>query len=334
MQRLFILFCIIAYFFDWLDMEEFIFFYIISLCLPTIILGLILFKRKQFLLSKPGSVFNKALVKEMFSIAFYGIIGGFGSLVIFQVDSILVNKYLGLGLTGIYATNFYFGSLILIASRTLLKISTTIISDSWKVNNLDNIFSVYKKSSINQAVVSIFLFVLLWINIENVYHILPPKFEVGKWVIFFIGITNVIDMSTGANSLIIQTSRYYKVNTLFILIWLISLIITNIIFIPIMGITGAALGTMISSVFTNLLRFIFLKYKFNMQPFDYKILLLMAVGIVVYLAGHFIPEQANFIVDMFIRTAVSTIIFVLLILKLKISEEISNEFFRIFRIGF
>jgi O-antigen/teichoic acid export membrane protein len=325
-QRIFILLSIIVYFFDLISVKQFVYAYTISLSLPTLILYLLLVKRKHFLLSKPSHLFTKPMIKDMIDLSFFGIIGGFGSMAIFQVDSILINKYLGLGPTGIYATNFYFGSLILISSRTLLRISATVISESWKRNDLINIADVYKKSAINQAVISLILFVLLWLNIENIYHILPEKFAIGKWVIFYIGLANVIEMSTGANSMIIQTSKYYRVNTVFIFIWLGLLILTNILLIPVYGITGAAIGTLFSNAFTNLLRFGFLRIKFNMQPFGYKSLTLLLIGAGSYLAAAYIPRLNNFIFDIIVRSGVCIVLFVFLVIRLKISEEINKEY--------
>jgi O-antigen/teichoic acid export membrane protein len=325
-QRIFILLSIVVYFFDLISISQFVFAYVISLSLPTIILYFLLVKRKHFILSKPSQLFTKPMIKEMIDLSFFGIVGGFGSMAIFQVDSILINKYLGLGFTGIYATNFYFGSLILISSRTLQKISATVISESWKSNDLINISEVYKKSVINQAVISVILFALLWVNIDNIYNILPEKFEIGKWVIFFIGLANVIEMSTGVNSMIIQTSKYYRVNTIFIFIWLGLLIVTNILLIPRYGITGAAIGTLFSNAFTNLLRFGFLKIRFNMQPFDYKILLLIFIGVLSYFSAAYIPKMGHFIIDIIIRSSVCLILFVFLVIRLKISEEINKEY--------
>ena len=325
-QRVFILLSIIAYFFQWVSLKQFVIIYTISLSLPAILMIILLISRKQILFTIPTRIFTRSMIKEILNLCFYGIIGGFASMAIFQVDSILVNKYLGLGMTGIYATNFYFGSLILISSRTLIKISVTVVSESWKNNDLSNIFSVYKKSAVNQSIVSVLLFVLIWVNIDSIYHILPEKFAAGKWVIFFVGLSNVVEMSTGVNRMIIQTSKYFRVNTLFIFIWLGLLIITNILLIPPLGITGAAIGTLFSNAVTNLLRFGFLKIRYNMQPFDYKIVLVLVFGGIAYFAGFLLPSLPHFIPDIILKSSVSLAVFIALVIKINISEEINTEF--------
>lgn len=333
-QRLFIFCFILLYVFDLIDIRTFILLYIISLCLPAVLLLIILIIKKEFRIKKPGNLFNHEMRREILNLCMHGILIGLGATVLMQVDSILVNKYLGLAQTGIYATAFFFGTIILIPSRPLVKIASTILADSWKSGNLDNIVMIYRKSCINQALVSILLFILLWVNIDNVFHILPAEFVAGKWVIFLIGLTNVIEMSTGINSMIIQTSESYRINTLIIFIFLLLLIVSNILLIPVLGLTGAGLSALISTLIANFIRFYFLKWKFKMQPFDQKIVLIIGFGGLSYLAGLLIPVFNNFIYDLVLRSFVTALFYVLFILKFRISEDLNKEVNRILRINF
>ncbi len=333
-QRLLILTSLVVYFMDLVGLRGFVVMYVVSLSLPTLIILIITVRRGYFLLSRPDSVFSKALVREIISLSFYGILLGFGGVAILQIDSILVNKFMGLASTGIYATTFYFGILILIPSRPLIKIATTVLADSWKENNLENISLIYKKSSLNQAVISVLLFIGLWINIDNIFHILPEEYEAGKWVILFVGLTNVVEMSTGINNVILQTSVYYKLNTLFMFISLVLLVGFNIILIPVLGITGAAVATLISTSITNLIRFVFLKSRFNMQPFDGRMLGLLIIGVITFLVGHFIPVFDNFVIDILVRSSITGIFFIALVLIFKISEEINEGYIQLIKSRF
>lgn len=141
----------------------------------------------------------------------------------------------------------------------------------------------------------------------------------------FLGLANVIEMATGINMMIIQTSESYKINTYITFIFLVVLIISNVILIQMFGITGAALGTLISYIFSNFLRFLFLKVKYNMQPFDHRILLVAGIGAIAFFIGWLVPDFNNFIVDIMVRSFVTGIIFLILTLKLKISEDINRE---------
>ena len=86
--------------------------------------------------------------------------------------------------TGVYTIAFYFGTLVVIPSRPLLKISGTLIADAWKDNDLKKINNIYYKSCINQFIIGGFLFLGIWANIDNILTILGPDYQQSKWVIF------------------------------------------------------------------------------------------------------------------------------------------------------
>jgi O-antigen/teichoic acid export membrane protein len=330
-QRILILGVIISFYFDLFSFDLFVLLYITALSLPTIILIVILFLQGEFKIELPKKHIFISYKKEILDLCLYGILIGFGSVAIVQIDSILVNKFLGLSLTGIYATNFFFAAIILIPSRPLIKISTTILAEAWKRKDLKEIQLIYVKSSINQSVVGVLLFIGLWINIENIYFIIPAEFEVGKWVIFFVGLSNVMEMFTGINSIIIQTSPYYKINAAITFIFLLLIVALNLIFIPILGITGAGIASFISVLVTNFVRYIYLKFKFGLSPFHPKILVVFSAGIITYLICYFITPLNSFILDILIRSLVGGFIFILIIIVFKVSDEINSIFYSILR---
>jgi O-antigen/teichoic acid export membrane protein len=323
-QRLLILISIILYYFNILNLNAFVIAYVISFLLPTIIILSILFYRKEIAFKFNKEAFPKSMLKEMGIVSFFGFIGGLGGLAIVHIDSLLVNRFLGIGMTGIYATTFYFGTLVLIPSRPLIKISTPILADSWKSGDLDNIKLVYRKSCLNQTLIAILIFTGIWVNIDNIFKILPEEFEAGKYVIFFIGLANVFEMLSGVGGMIIGTSKYYRLNSIFVFIFLIFLVGLNIIFIPIFGLTGAAFATFLARFIYTLLRFIFLYRKFRMQPYNYKFILLVLVGLISYLAGYFLPELDNYLLDILIRSSIVLLLFGILILLLRISEDVNS----------
>jgi len=330
-QRIFILAVVGLYFLDLIDFNQFVLFYTIALSLPTLILFVIIMLKGEFRVHLPKKAIFQEYKKEIFDICLYGILIGFGGVAIIQIDSILVNKFLGLSLTGIYATNFFFATIILIPSRPLIKIATTILAEAWKRNDIKEIQVIYSKSSINQALIGVLLFIGLWVNIENIYFIVPKEFEVGKWVIFFVGLANVFDMFTGINSVIIQTSQYFRVNAIITLAFLILIVVFNLLFIPVFGITGAGVAALLSVVVTNLLRYFYLKIKFGLVLFHKSLLVIVLAAVVAYFLAFLIPRFDSFIVDIVIRSSVCGLIFMVIIIAMKVSEEINSVFFSILR---
>jgi len=244
----------------------------------------------------------------------------------------MVNKMIGLSATGIYTVCFFFGIIVSLPSRAILKITNIVTADAWKNNDLDNIRNIYEKSCMILFIIGLIMFLGLWTNINNVFHILKPEYLPGKWVIFFIGLGSLIDMSTGANSSILGSSRYYKVQTVFLLVLVVSLVLTNLLLIPTFGITGAAIGGAVSLTILNLLRFLFLYYKYGLQPFNLKFVMVGAIGIGAYLITMLLPVLPNFILDIFVRSTILSVLFCLPVYLLKISPDINEKADEVLRI--
>src|SRR5690606_10898250 len=116
--------------------------------------------------------------------------------------------------------------------------------------------SVYRKSCINQLLIGLLLFIGIWANIDNIFKMLPAGFEVGKYVILFISLGYLIEMSTGLNGVILSTSKYYKYDSYFFIALIFITITSNYFLIPIWGITGSAIASALTLLFFNLFRFL------------------------------------------------------------------------------
>jgi len=155
-------------------------------------------------------------------------------------------------------------------------------------------------------------------------HILKPEYHSGKWVIFFIGLGCLMDMATGANSSIMGTSRYYKIQSYLLLILVVILIAFNLILIPLYGITGAAISSAAALGFLNLFRFLFLYFKFGLQPYNSRFFSVILLGAAAYFLARVIPVHFHYIIDILIRSSVFTALFLLPVYFLGISSDLNK----------
>lgn len=325
LQRLLIVFAILLYVLHFLNFKDFVLAYVIALSLPTLILVILVLNDRQLSFKRVKGFVTPELKRSMISVSLFGIIAMFSSSVILSVDRIMIERMVGLSEVGIYSIAFFFGVVITMPSRSLAKISSTVVAEAWKTNDLNTVKDVYYKSCLNQMIFSALLLVGIWANIDNVFHILPDKYIVGKFVILWVCIGSFIDMSTGVNTMIISTSKYYKAQSLFMAIFVFIVILTNYIFIPIYGITGAGIANAISLFIFNLMRWLFLWNKYYFQPFNYRYLLILLFAAIAYVPGYYMPEMKSFIVDIIIRSGIIFIVFNLLIYFSKVSEDINNR---------
>lgn len=323
LQRILIFGAVALYAFKLLTLGQLIMTYAAAVSLKSIIILICLLFRGEVSLRPDLSFIDKDLRKEIAGVALFSIIGGMGSLIIFNIDKIIVNQMLNLANTGIYTIAFYFGTLVVIPSRPLLKISGTLIADAWAQNDLDRIRDIYYKSCINQFIIGGFLFLGIWANIDNILTILGEDYLQSKWVIFFIGLGYLFDMLTGANIQVIAFSKYYKVSLLFMVILIVVVILLLYLFIKPWGITGAAIAIAGALLMNNLMRYLFLYYRCKLQPFNARFLLVAAFFTGVYFLLELLPQQP-LIPDILIRGTVISLLTGLFVLKVPVSDDIKE----------
>jgi len=306
------------------NFNSFIVLFALINCLPTLLIVIFLIYKKEFSIKINLSFVSKDLKKELIHVSLFGIIASFSGILVINIDSIMISTLIGMNAAGVYATIFYFAFVITIPYRSMERITASVISEFWNKNNMSGIFEIYKKSCINQAVVALFLFVMIWGNEHNIFRFLPPEFSAGRYVILFLGIGNFINMASGVNNSIIGTSNFYRFQTYVQIILIILLILTNYIFIPIWGITGAAIASFLSMFILNFLKYIFILYKFKMQPFDIKIIYVILLGIGLIIINYLLPILKNLYIDGVYRISILGILFIYISYKINLSNDLNS----------
>jgi O-antigen/teichoic acid export membrane protein len=322
-QRALIFIVVVLYIFNIISLPQLIIGYAVAVSFKTLIIFIFLAIRGEISLRPNFDVITPTLRKEMINVALFSIIGGLGSMIVFSIDKIVIAELLDLSNTGVYTIAFFFGTMVVIPSRPLLKISGTLIADAWAKNDIPQIKNIYYKSCITQFVIGGFLFLGIWANIDNILVILGPDYIQSKWVIFFIGIGYLFDMMTGANGLVIGLSKYYRVSLWFILVLVVLVVIFLYTLIPTWGITGAAISIALALFLNNLMRYFFLLRKYQMQPFNYKFIIVALFYLGLYLCLRLIPQQ-GLILDILLRGSTITIATGLFVLFVPISEDIRS----------
>lgn len=324
-QRLIIIAAVVVYYFGYVNFSAFVWLYVVAHAFPAVFLALSLAVQGRLHLKPDLSFIDKSLKKEMFGVGFFGILASFSGILVRSIDVIMVNEFLGLSLTGIYTISFFFGTLILIPMRTMAKIGSVVIADAWKRNDKKTISEVYTRSSLTLTVAGLLFFIGIWGNIENVFHLVGEEYRPGRYVIFFISLANLLDVYLGISTQIIVNSRYYRWLTYFLVILSALIIITNILLIPVYGIVGAALASFISKLIFNLLKYGFIFRRFGLQPFTSKHLVVTALAALAWYISTWIPAFSNYIVDIIVRSAALTVLFLTPVYYFKISDNVNER---------
>ncbi len=304
--------------------ELFLNIYFILFSLPALILIIALTRLKQFNLKPNLRFINRDLGRNIAGVGFFGLISGMGTMGISNIDKIMINHFIDLEATGIYSIAFLFGTIVVMPSRPLNKIASTIIAEAWKNNDIQTIKTIYTKSSLNQFIFAGGIFLFMWLNVDFILQLIGEEYMAGRWVILFISLSGVVAMATGLNGIIVTSSKYYRYQSLFVLILLITVVGSNIIFIPLWGITGAAVASLIATILFNLARVIFIYVKFKMLPFNRKFLIIVAAIIITLLAGYILRDISNVVLRILFISISILVLYLFPILFLKLSVDINS----------
>lgn len=296
-------------------------------------LGYIKFELKSLFLNINLSFVKKPIFKEIYLYGFWIFIAGTAATTLPHIEKFFLpaNKG-GLEPTSIFAIALNIALVISIPRNAVAAISEPLIAESWSQNNLKNIEDIYTKSSLNLLIIGIFLFLGIWCNIDSIFNIIPNTniYVKGKIVVLIVGFYCLVDMATGLNSELIRHSAYYKFDFYFFLIRFFFLTIANIYLIPIYSYEGAAWAMLFSGIFYNVLKYIFILIKFNIQPFKLQTMYVLILGFITYLATLFIPYFGDNLLFNLLNIAIKSVLIIFIfaggIIYFKLSDEVDKIF--------
>lgn len=272
------------------------------------------------------NLIDRSLVKRIAMYSLFIMIGSGSANIVLNIDQVMITSALGLESNGVYSTVFYFAVMIELSRRVIVQITTPLIADSLENQDLPAIEKLYKQTSINQMVVGGLFFIGLVCNLDNIFALMSKGevFAAGKYVVYFIGLSKVIEMAFANSSPIIAMSKYYKFNVVTIAILAILMICLNLVLIPQYGISGAAFASMLALFIFGIIKMVFIKMKFGFTPFTWKNGLLLVIGISVLVIGFTVPVFGSPLVDLALRSIIIATLYCGAVYFFKISKEIND----------
>jgi len=322
-QRFLVLIVFVLFLLGYLSFTTNVYLYVLAYSLPSVFMLVILLGKGDYSLIPDFKFLRKPLLKKIGHVGLFGIFSSLSGILVINIDILMLSHLEGLAQTGIYTITFFFGALVLIPSRPMTKISSVIIADAFKRNDLAEVNTIYKKSSINLGIIGMLILIGLWGNMDNIFSVIGEEFRSGYWVILFIGFANLLDMLMGVSNQIFFNSKYYTTSAYLSFFFMLLLVTSNLLLIPEFGLVGAALASLFSKFVYNLFKYIFLWKKFNFQPFNWKTLRLISIGLATIFLIQFLPALPNYIIDIVIRSTLISIVFSAAVYFFKLSEDLN-----------
>lgn len=322
--RLLQLVAVLSYYWKWVDFEVFILLFVGAQGLSTLTLYLWAWLTRELVWSNHYRDPVPGIRKDLRVYAGYAILGGISAIAVSNLDILMVGGYLGESSAGFYAIAFFIGTFITIPERSISKISYPIIAQAFKDQDHDKIRTLYQKTALNQLIIGGLIYIGIWANSHTMIHLLPEGFEQARYVVVLIGAAKLIDMSTGANGIILLNSPWYRVDLLTNVMLVVLTLITNALLIPLYGLTGAALATFITIVLYNSVKFSFIWWKMHLQPFQWSALYVIGAAALCLGLAQTIPVVEPLWLDLLLRSSVITLLYGGLIVGFRVSEDVDR----------
>lgn len=321
---------ILLFAFKIIDLKLFIHLFCLLYLLPAIVLLITLIRSGKWKLNFiPFSSVTKRLKKRMFTFSMFLFGVQFLNVLARTNDTFLVIGLRGLAETGIFSIALYVSAAMEIPQRSLTSISIPVLAESWKNKDMKRIASIYSKSISNLLVIALGMFGLIWLNIHNLVSFLNHLasktngyYEIISPLVFVMGLSKVLDLSTGVNGQIIGTSNYWRFDFYTNVFYTVLSIPLNFVLIKYFGLMGLAYSNLIALSLYNISRYIFLYRKFGMQPYQFKHLAVLMLCMCLYLGIHNIPQAGNLYIDILIRSGLFILLFAPVVYFSKVAPDL------------
>ncbi len=321
--RLSSLVLILLYHFDYISFENFVLWFSYNYLLVIGLLVIYLIKIKALNFKISFGAFRDKEFYPIYTYAIFGLLSSATSNFALNIDTLLINHFLGLKEVAIYKPALFLTAAIMIPIRAISSIVSPVIADNWSRNNIAGINELYKKSATGPLTITILIFLLIWINIDLMMDYFGPTFGQIKYIVLILSLAQMFNVATGVNYLILSISNMYKVEFALLVLHLITLTASSYFLIPPYGLIGASVAFLISVVVNNIVRTLYLYNKFKIHPFSVETGKLIGVFVLFFIFSTLVLNINTNIPIAVISSSIILTFYLISIYYLSISKEIN-----------
>ena len=258
------------------------------------------------------------------------IMGGSTAIILLEIDKVMINNFIQIENVAYYSVAGFIAMTIAVPSRAMHQITYPMTAEFLNKKDSPSLRKLYQKSSLTLFIIAGILFLLILLNLNDLYDLLPDAYRNGYIIVFWLGLAKVYDALLGNNNAILYNSDHYRTVLIMGVFLAILAIIFNIWLIPKFGLNGAAIASFSAFFIYNTAKLIYVKLKFDLWPFtisSYKVLALLALVAVLF---SFIPFAFHPLVNIALKSILMIAIYVGALYRFKISVDVTGVFDRFF----
>ncbi len=250
-------------------------------------------------------------------------------------NSFFISAKMGLAYTGVFAIASYITALIEIPYRSLGTIAQPQLSRAIKDNAIAETNMLIRRISFHQLLAGAFMFLLIWMNLDLLFRIIPngEQYATAKWVVFLLSLSKLYNSICSIGLSVLNYSRFYYYSLVFSALFTVLSIVFNNWFIPVWGMEGAALATLVASFIYYSLLLLLNYVKLKTSPLSLRqlavvgLFLLFGLGDVLWkkLQVCFLPDDLLWSLGAaVVQTSLFALVAVWVVYRLRLSDDVNG----------
>ncbi|MFC4097772.1 lipopolysaccharide biosynthesis protein [Euzebyella saccharophila] len=295
----------------------------INLIVGVYLLRVLVMKLYAFTLYMPKLIFSfPENTKNILAYSAFIILGGSVAIVLLEVDKVMINQFIPLENVAYYSVAGFIAMVIAVPSRSMHQITYPLTAQLLNESDWISLKRLYQKSSLTLFAVASLIFLLILLNLNDMYTLLPEAYRNGFVIFIWLGLAKVYDSLLGNNNSILYNSDYYRSVLLLGLLLAVLTILLNLWLIPTFGLDGAAIASFSALFIYNTLKLLFVKWKFQMLPFTLQTCWVFLLSIGTVAIFYFLNLSFHPILNIVVRGVLISVFFIGVLYKFKLSEDI------------
>ena len=250
------------------------------------------------------------------------ILGGSAAIIILEIDKVMLNQFIKIENVAYYGVAIYIAATIIVPSRSMHQITYPMTAELLNKKDYPALKSLYQKTSLTLFIVSGLLFILIILNLNEIFLLIPEEYRGGFIIVFLIGLSKVYDSLLGNNNAILYNSDYYRTLLAMGVFLAIIVILFNLWLIPNYGLNGAAFGTFLAIIIYNTIKLVYVKLKFGILPFTIETAKVFGILLIISALFYFVTLPFHPILNIIIKSAAMCLLYVGILYRFKVSEDV------------
>ena len=248
--------------------------------------------------------------------------GSAGSLII-DIDKFMIPQLEEIKQTAFYAVAIFAATIVEVPARAMWQILSPLVATAVNENNFKEVNRLYRRIALNLVVVSGWFFLLINLNSEALFSLLPNEgYQKATFVVLYISLAKLITMIFGCGGAIISNSSFYQISLVFSVVMALGVSILNMVWIPLYGIDGAALATLVVVGLSIAVKVMYLQFKIKAHPLSWNLLKALISVAILYTSFQYIDWTLSPIIQIILTSAMVSCLYFLIVVQFKLSDDL------------